>query len=399
MTRRVLLPITILATGIVGLLIFLATRPEVERGEPERIAPLVRSVLVEPQALRFTVTAHGTVESPIESELRSQIEGEVLWVSPRLSAGGFFEAGEPLIRIDPLDYEHELEAAQAARDRATSARARAEREHERQQRLVSESAASVQRADEARDAFRAADAAVREARMRLARAERDLARSELVAPYAGRTREKYIDIGQFVGRGDPLADLYAIEYAEVPLPIPDRELAFIELLHPFRDAARDERSEGPLVHLRADFAGGRNEWLGRLVRTTAEIDARSRTVTVVARVEDPYGRSADGPGVPLPVGLFVEAEIEGRRLETAVLLPSTALRDGDQVYVVGEAGRLSFREVEVLRNRRNEVVIGAGLSAGERVVVTPLRGAVDGMRVRTAQESDTEDDALAENGS
>ena len=155
----------------------------------------MRSILVEPQPLRFTVTAHGTVESPIESELRSQIEGEVLWVSPQLSAGGFFEAGEPLIRIDPLDYEHELEAAQAARDRATSARARAEREHERQQRLVSESAASVQRADEARDAFRAADAAVREARMRLARAERDLARSELVAPYAGRTREKYIDIG------------------------------------------------------------------------------------------------------------------------------------------------------------------------------------------------------------
>lgn len=387
MSRRVVVPAAILAAGILGFAVFMATGPEVDRREVVPVVPLVRVVTVEPQGLRLTVTAHGTVQPPIESELRTQIDGEIIWVSPRLAPGGFFEEHEPLVRIDPTDYERELDGARAARDRATSALSRAKREHERQQRLVSQSAASVARADEARDAFQAADAVSREVRVRLARAERDLERTELVAPYPGRTREKSVDIGQFVRRGDDLAALYAIAYAEVPLPIPDRELAFLDLLHPFRDEARDELQNGPIVHLRADFAGVRSEWTGRLVRTAAEIDARSRTVTVVARIDDPYGRTPDGPSRPLPVGLFVNAVIEGREIENAIVLPTTALRDNGEVYVVDTDGRLRFREVVILRNQRDQIVVSSGLLGGEHVVITPLRGAVDGMRVRVAEET------------
>jgi RND family efflux transporter MFP subunit len=375
-------PLAILAAGVLGFVTFVATRPHVDRGEPEPVAPLVRTVDVEPRTMRFRVLAHGTVQPLVESELRAEIDGEIAWVSPKLAPGSFFEAGEPLVRIDPTDYENELEAARASRDRAKSALSRARREHERQQSLLSESAASLARADEARDEFRAADAALREAEVRIARAERDLDRTEIRAPYAGRTRDKHFDIGQFVRRGDELAELYGVEYAEVPLPVPDRELAFIDLLHPYRDTQRDEQREGPRVRLRADFAGARNEWTGHLVRTAAEIDPKSRTVSLVARVEDPYGRTSAEPGIPLPVGLFVEAEIEGRLLEDAVVLPTTALRDDGIVYVIDPDGRLHFREVEVLRHRRDEVVIGEGLQAGERVAITPLRGAVDGMQVR-----------------
>lgn len=382
MNRRVLVPLLILVVGVLGFVTFLATRPHVDRGQPEIVAPLVRTVVVAPQALRMSVVAHGAVQPLIEGELRAEVDGEISWISPKLAPGSFFEADEPLVRIDPTDYEHELEAARADRDRATSALSRARREHERQQNLLSRSAASPARADEARDDFRAADAALRQARVRIAQAERDLGRTEIRAPYAGRTRDKHFDLGQFVRRGDDLAELYGIEVAEVPLPVADRELAFLDLPHPFRDVGRDEVHEGALVHLRAEFAGVRNEWTGHLVRTAAEIDPKSRTITLVARVEDPYGQTAGGPEIPLPFGLFVEAEIEGRQLEDAVLLPTTALRDGGRVYVIDGDDRLRFRDVDVLRNRRDEVVIGAGLRAGERVAITPIRGAVDGMRVR-----------------
>jgi RND family efflux transporter MFP subunit len=395
MSRRVVLPFVILSVGVLGFVAFIATRPVVDRGEAEVAAPLVRAVVVVPQAVRFTVMAYGTVEPTIESELRAQVEGEIIWVSDKLSPGSFFETGEALIRIESTDYENELEAARAERDRATSSLSRAKREHVRQQRLVSQLAASASKADEARDDYRSADAALREARVRVTRAERDLERTELSAPYSGRTRDKSVDIGQFVRRGDELAQLYAIDYAEVPLPVPDRELAFLDLLHPFRDEERDELLAGPLVLLRAEFAGVRNEWRGRLVRVAAEIDARSRTVTVVARVEDPFGRSPSGPSIPLPVGLFVEAEIEGREIAGAVILPTAALRDDGQVFVIDAEGRLHFRKVEVLRNRRDEIVVGSGLAAGERVAVTPLRGAVDGMHVRISEEPS----ALAGHGS
>ena len=121
------------------------------------------------------------------------------------------------------------------------------------------------------------------------------------------------------------------------------------------------------------------------MRTEGEIDARSRMVHVVARVADPYARNAESDTAPLAVGLFVEAEILGRRAEGVTVLPAEALRGGSRVLVVDDAGSLRFRDVEVLREGRSEVVISSGLSAGERVCVSPLEAAVDGMAVRTME--------------
>ena len=390
MRRRLMIPAAILTLGFLGFVVLMATRAEVDRAELSVDVPIVRTMTVEPGPIRLEVAAHGTVEPSVESELRAQVEGEVVWVSPNLSPGGFFEAGDVLARLDDTDYRHELEAARASRDRAESAVSVASREHERQQRLMNQSAASVARADEARDAYRAADAELRAATVRVSRAEHDLERTELVAPYAGRTRTKGVDVGEFVRRADEVAQLYSIAFAEVPLPLSDRELAFLDLPHPFRNSTGSDYADGPKVTLLADFAGVPSEWTGRIVRTSAEIDARSRTITVVARVDDPYGRSPSGPDIPLPVGLFVEARIEGREIPGAVVLPTAALHDGDVVYVVDEESRIQFRRVVVLRNRREEAVLGGGVESAVRVVTSPLRGAVDGMRVRAVESGEAD---------
>jgi multidrug efflux pump subunit AcrA (membrane-fusion protein) len=137
--------------------------------------------------------------------------------------------------------------------------------------------------------------------------------------------------------------------------------------------------------LHARFAGRDHRWTGRIVRTEGEIDARSRMVHVVARIEDPYGHGPDrGPDErpPLAVGLFVEAEIHGRHIDGAVLLPRGALRNGDRVLVVDGDDRIAFRDVDVLRSERGQVVIGGGLAEGEFVVVSPLVTAVEGMAIR-----------------
>ena len=120
------------------------------------------------------------------------------------------------------------------------------------------------------------------------------------------------------------------------------------------------------------------------MRTEGEIDPRSRMLTVVASVEDPYGRGESGDRPPLAVGLFVRAEILGRTLPDAILLPRTALHEDDRVLVLDAESRLHFRPVEVVRRRSEDVVIAGGLAAGERVCVSNLPGAVDGMAVRVA---------------
>ena len=103
---------------------------------------------------------------------------------------------------------------------------------------------------------------------------------------------------------------------------------------------------------------------------------------VVARVDDPYARNgASQP--PIPVGLFVRAEIEGRKLESVYVLSPIALRDQNRVFVVDAEQRLRFRPVEVMRRGREKVIVSGGLEPGDEVVVSPVRAVTDGMRVRT----------------
>jgi RND family efflux transporter MFP subunit len=354
----------------------------------------VRVQRVEPNALDFVVRAHGTVMPRSESDLIPQVSGPVVWVSDALASGGFFEAGEPLVRIERADYDVALESARAAVARSTSEHDRAAKELDRQKRLASSSVASAARYDDAINAQQIAAAALREAQAKLDRAELDLGRTEIVAPFAGRVREESVDVGEFVNRGTSIGKIYAVDYAEVRLPIPDAELGFIDLPMLYRG---DTPEGGPQVRLSARFAGGDHTWMGRVVRTEGEIDPRSRMVHVVVQVSDPYGRADGGADSseagaggeserpPLAVGLFVDAEIFGRRVEGAVVLPRTALRDGNRVLVVDADQRMRFRDVEVLRSEREDVVIGGGLASGEDVVVSPLAAAVDGMKVRVTR--------------
>jgi RND family efflux transporter MFP subunit len=393
---KLLIPLGILAVGLLGVALIFLTRPEVESARSEIPAPLVRVQRVETGSVDFVVRAHGTVAPRTESDVIPQVSGPVVWVSPALASGGFFEADEPLIRIDRADYEVALESARAAVARGDSEYERASKELERQKRLAKQSVASAARHDDAVNAERIAAAALREARAKRERAERDLERTEIRAPYAGRVREENVDVGQFVNRGTPIGKIYAVDYAEVRLPVPDVELGFMDLPMLYRSETPEDG--GPEVRVHARFAGGEHTWVGHVVRTGGEIDARSRMVNVVARVEDPYGRSeragggaGDEPGAgrerpPLAVGLFVEAEIQGRRVEGAVVLPRSALRDGDRVLVVDAESRMHFRDVEVLRSERGSVVIGSGLAAGEDVVVSPLSAVVDGMEVRVTRD-------------
>jgi RND family efflux transporter MFP subunit len=375
---KLLLPLIALfvGAGVALLILTSGDQPVQEPSAPP--VPLVRVLTVEPETVRLRVATHGTIAPRTESDLVSQVSGPVVWVSPSLVSGGFFEEGDALLRVDARDYAVTFERASATLARRLSERDLAAKELARQRELEGRAAASEARLDDAENAERVSVAALREARALLDQADRDLVRTKILAPFSGRVREKYADVGQFVNRGSRLARIYAIDYAEVRLPVPDDELAFLDLPMVYRGDVLD--AEGPSVELSTQFAGQRHTWIGRVVRTEGEIDPRSRMVNVVARIDNPYARSGSRP--PLAVGLFVDAEILGRVAEDVVVLPRIALREGDRVHVVDEDDALRLREVEVLRRESERVLIRAGLESGERVSVSPLAVAMEGMRVR-----------------
>ena len=167
MIRSALLSLGILLFAGIVVWALVLTGPEAVPEPPEIRAPVVRVLRVEPQELALVVQAQGTVAPRTESKIVSQVSGEVLWVSPALVSGGFFEEQEPLLRIDPIDYEAALETARATLARAKSEANRALKERDRQRRLAKQSVASQARIDDAENAYRVAATMERDAAARV----------------------------------------------------------------------------------------------------------------------------------------------------------------------------------------------------------------------------------------
>ncbi|MCZ6766912.1 MAG: efflux RND transporter periplasmic adaptor subunit [bacterium] len=398
---KVVLPIAILFLGIAGTVAIIKSRSPVPTKPPEEYAPLVRVMTVELTTHHMVVTAYGTVKPRTESVLVSEVSGRVTYVSATFAEGGFFEAGDALVRVDPRD--HEL-AVVIAKSQVAQARVRAELE-EAQAEVAREEWKTLGAGKTSPLATRElqlqeAIAALASAEAGLERAQRTLDRTQIRAPFAGRVRQTMVDRGQFVSPGTPVATIYAVDYVEVRLPIPDHELAYLDL--PINYRGDQDRKTGPEVTLRAEFAGSRHSWSGRIVRVEGEIDPVSRMVHVIAQVDDPYARTGpDEDPMPLAIGLFVEAEISGHELSDVVVLPRTAVRRDQTVLVVDGEDRVRFRPVEVIRLSGSEAVIGGGLESGERVCVSVIEAATDGMKVRTldvtGEKAESEAIKLGEN--
>ena len=299
-------------------------------------------------------------------------------MSPKLVAGGYFAEGETLARVDALDYKNTQDRAQATMVRAEAEQQHARFEFQRLKSLAERKLVSRSQLENALRASRVADAALKDARVNFEQARQNLERTEIKAPFTGLVRSENVDIGQFISRGSPIATLYASDQVEVRLPIADRQLAFLNLPPTLRGELPTELQ--PNVTLETEYAGQRLVWEGKIVRTEAEIDISSRMVQLVARVDQAKNTA------PLAVGLFVEAEIEGLSAEDIYVLPRSALRNDNQVLVVDADNKLNFRSIDTLRLYQDNVLIREGLNAGDKVCISPIQTAIEGMSVNPVAE-------------
>ncbi|MFT5011831.1 MAG: RND family efflux transporter MFP subunit [Patiriisocius sp.] len=390
MRSKLILPIVIIASSTLAALWMYMQKDPPQTVDTKPPTMLVDVMRAHTASATITVTAQGSVTPRTETTLISEVSGLITEVSPAFVAGGFFSKGDVLVRIDDRNYRAEVKRAQASVRAAETNVTReagladyAKEDWERAQSVLKSSKAAsdlAMRKPQLAEAFADLDFAKAD----LERREGDLDRTVIRAPYDGLVREKRADIGQFVNGGSALAVTFAVDIAEIRLPLPDRELPYLNL-----DENELAEGRGPRVTLSANLGGQLHRWQGRIVRTEGVFDERSRVLYLVAQIEDPYNRLSTKWEHSLRIGTFVEAAIEGEQMDNVIRLPRTSLRRGNTIWTVSDHDTLEPVTVDVARADEQTVLIRSGLKSGALICLTVPDNPLPGTPVRYQESNDT----------
>ena len=376
---RLSAPVLVLILGFLVVQGLVAAKPEPEKKDEE-----VRSVSlyvdsVKSEQVVVAVKTQGEVRPKTEIDLIPQVSGRIVALSNSFSEGAEIAPNTVLLKIDDADYQ-----VAAVRAEARVAEAQTALERELATAEIKEEEWRDGRKDQAPTDFALnltqvaqAEAMLRSAKADLQKARLDLARTEIRVPFHGRVRTRDVGIGQYVSAGMPMGRVFSIDTVEVRLPLTDTQL--VELNLPLGFTATEEM-KAPVVMFSAMLGSREYSWEGSVVRIDASIDQDTRLIYATAEVRDPYGLAAAN-GMPMAVGMFVNAEIAGVAEQAAYVMPRLALRSQDKVYVINEDNELEIRTVEVLSTSEERVLVTSGVVAGDQVVTSPVPNAVDGMAV------------------
>ncbi len=383
-------PLLLVAGSLAIAALLVISRPESVIEPARTIVPTVDVAEVVLQDLRIPVQAQGTVTPHRDTTLVAEVSGRIVDVSPNYNAGGYVASGDVLARIDDRDYQAAMLRARAQVETAEAnlaqEKGRAEVARREWEKLDNRSL----RSEEATDLYlrkpqlEQAEAQLLSAQADLRKAEDDLERTVIRAPYDALIQEKHSDLGKYVGPGTSIARVFAVDFAEVRLAIPQGKLSYLEL----PGVSGFELDQAPPVDLYTDIGGTVTHWTAHLDRTEAALDERSRVLFTVARIDDPYALEV-GNHAPLRVGTFVKANVIGKVIKNLVVLPRHVVRAGNLVWIVDEQNTLRNRQVTTLSAGGDEIYVSSGLQNGDLVSLTLLSDALPGMKVNIGERSST----------
>lgn len=385
------LPLLLLAGAAVVMVLLWSLNPaDVEKEAAASQVP-VEVITLEPASKRFTIESQGTITAQNTTSLVAEVSGRIIEFSDAFQAGRFFHKGEVLVRLDDLDYRAGVAKAEAvlaqqevklAIEKAMALQAQEGAESLGREDRVTALALREPYVDEAR-------ALVASARADLDRARIKLDRTSVIAPYDGFVLSRDVGLGQYLASGTSIGRVFSAEQALVRLPVTDRQLAMIPLrdrrhgadaLPPQKMEIRCDQLEIELARNEEDPSGFRKAWVCGL---EAQRDPESRVQYLQVRLDDPYlaygGPAAEGQ--PLSVGTYVIARIPSHEYDDVFEIPRSAVHEGDRVLIVDDDNRLRWRAIDIFHADADSVYVRGGVTAGERLSVSPLDVAVEGMQI------------------
>ena len=367
----------IITIGIMIARVLVMTKPEAKRRPISIAAPLVEYTQVNPQSQEITIDTTGTVIPAREVSVQPQVSGVVVWMSSRLVPGTLVKVGEELARIDPRDYELAV-----AQQKASLTKARVDFKTEQGRAEVASREwellqGDVEYTQSGRDlALRKpqlenARAGIEAARSALRKAELDLERTVIHAPFNAVIISENVDVGQLIFPGVTVATLAGSDTFRVQASLNIDELAWIDV--PGVNAGKGSKAR--VIQL---FGAQRSNHTGEVERLLSEVDAKGRMAQVLISVPDPFKSKRE---IPLLLGAYVSVRIIGKSLQNVYVIPTEALREGDNVWLLEENNTLSVKEIQVVWRQRNVVVV-QGLSPEDRLITSRISSPVDGMELR-----------------
>jgi len=384
--KRIVIPVGIMLGCILFAALLLRTPTVVEEAAPEIIPVSVRVAEVRAETIRLSVESQGKVQASQVASLSAPVAGPVEWISPAMEAGGFVAEGETLLRLESADFETAKARSMAAMQQAQAEATFASNELNRLDELAEKRLASDAQLQDAKRAAEVNAARLADAQASYRQAELDLDRVNIRAPFDAVVQSRDVELGQYVSRAQSVAVLLGANEVEVRVPLAIRQLGYLDVPLGMRGELSAERA--PDVKLKGFYGGEEYSWSGKLVRTEAVIDANSNTVQTIIRVVQPDGDASarKDAEIPLPIGLYVQATIQGRLVDDLISLPRSVIRNNNQVLVVDGENKMYYRDIEIYRLEEDRVLISGGVLPGEFICTSPIQAVVNGMSVQPVRE-------------
>ena len=332
--------------------------------------------ILTPIDYQIKIKSTGTTTPITQTVLTSEVGGEVIYRSKKFSEGSSVISGEILAKIDDTDLQLQYKNALLQLASAEVQFAVQQAEAEIAQEAWDQVGEGIpQELTTKKPQLKQAKAALEVAKAQVQSAEKKLNKTEITAPYTGRIQNINIDLGSTIIPGQPVGSMYTSNEIEVTLSVKDSDLQFLDIPMDGRKLNPDQKS---IVVIKSLYKGEMQEWAGNLERVDGVIDPMTRMIKLIANFKNNF---IEETKPILPIGLFVEAEINGKQLEDIFMIPNSALTPNDELLVLNQDDALEIRKVRVLTKMKNHILVKEGMKAGERVVVSKLSIATNGMLV------------------
>jgi RND family efflux transporter MFP subunit len=380
-----------------------SSKPNVKKWGSRPAASVgVETINLESSSYPVWIESYGSADPLTKTQLVSDVSGRVISVSNNIRAGASFKSGDTLLTIDPRDFEIEVDVA-----KSSVADAWVKYKQELAQADIAEHDWNVKPGTvEGRDlALRkpqvaAALAGYDAAKARLAKAQLNLERTEVKAPFDGKVLKQMVDLGQVLNPSQTIAEIYSTDYIEVRLPVKAQDLAHINLPADLINLDDITQTNLPKVTFEGELGGKTYTWQGKLVRSEGAFDASTRMLYLVAKLDNPFVSTNQLPA--LRVGQFLRAKIQGKALNNVYAIPRSAVSQNNMI-AVAEKGVLKKYKINPLWTDANSVIIAADsnnndlsttvavINSSDQLILTPTANLASGTRVKSLNQADESD--------